>query len=276
MSKSIFLKSDFYPRPPRGGRRQPNYFFNSAYKFLSTPSARRATPTDTITALWLFYFYPRPPRGGRPALGALEGVYGHFYPRPPRGGRPIQQQLMRASHTNFYPRPPRGGRQGGSTTTSESGVFLSTPSARRATCDKILIESELVISIHALREEGDMGLIPPFCTMSHFYPRPPRGGRPGFGWFCCRCLPISIHALREEGDIQLTNGKRAAIPISIHALREEGDPPQFPLFLPFCDFYPRPPRGGRLKKSEKEEAAEKFLSTPSARRATPSTSVRRT
>ena len=25
-------------------------------------------------------------------------------------------------------------------------------------------------------------------------------------------------------------------------------PPQFPLLLPFCDFYPRPPRGGRLEQ----------------------------
>ena len=34
-------------------------------------------------------------------------------------------------------------------------IFLSTPSARRATSDPIFIDSELVISIHALREEGD-------------------------------------------------------------------------------------------------------------------------
>ena len=34
------------------------------------------------------------------------------------------------------------------------------------------------ISIHALREEGDVSApIAPFCR-SNFYPRPPRGGRP--------------------------------------------------------------------------------------------------
>ena len=38
-----------------------------------------------------------------------------------------------------------------------------------------------LISIHALREEGD-----------------------GFGWFCCCGFSISIHALREEGDRLIT------------------------------------------------------------------------
>ena len=33
--------------------------------------------------------------------------------------------------------------------------------------------------------------------------------------------------------------------ISIHALREEGDLPELPLTAALCDFYPRPPRGGR-------------------------------
>ena len=35
--------------------------------------------------------------------------------------------------TDFYPRPPRGGRQLRSATLSSRSVFLSTPSARRAT-----------------------------------------------------------------------------------------------------------------------------------------------
>ena len=80
----------FYPRPPRGGRQRMLYFFRSFFKFLSTPSARRAThmrgmAADIIVFLstpsarratncgsfWtanVRYFYPRPPRGGRPAL----------------------------------------------------------------------------------------------------------------------------------------------------------------------------------------------------------------
>ena len=56
-------------------------------------------------------------------------------------------------------------------------IFLSTPSARRATVCLGEVVAAIVISIHALREEGDVR---------------------------CKDLilgqQISIHALREEGD----------------------------------------------------------------------------
>ena len=57
---------------------------------------------------------------------------------------------------------------------------------------------------------------------------------------------ISIHALREEGD-ELTYLMIETDGISIHALREEGD--QVPAAIDDTPiyFYPRPPRGGRLK-----------------------------
>ena len=100
--------------------------------FLSTPSARRATfrtarrfPRDT-------YFYPRPPRGGRLPRRGQQDPQTHFYPRPPRGGRP---PLLRSTRTgkNFYPRPPRGGRRNSLKSIASGVLFLSTPSARRAT-----------------------------------------------------------------------------------------------------------------------------------------------
>ena len=55
--------------------------------------------------------------------------------------------------------------------------FLSTPSARRATLFSSTSTQMGRISIHALREEGDP--VHPACPWSHydFYPRPPRGGR---------------------------------------------------------------------------------------------------
>ena len=58
------------------------------------------------------------------------------------------------------------------------GKFLSTPSARRATGRLYLSSSPIHISIHALREEGD--LLEGFLVLVdvNFYPRPPRGGRP--------------------------------------------------------------------------------------------------
>ena len=61
---------------------------------------------------------------------------------------------------------------------STIALFLSTPSARRAT---IWVLSRLVsreISIHALREEGDWIDYGSNAHLRNFYPRPPRGGRP--------------------------------------------------------------------------------------------------
>ena len=55
--------------------------------------------------------------------------------------------------------------------------FLSTPSARRATTVCVFIVVGIVISIHALREEGDR------------YTRT-----------VTQSSRISIHALRKEGD----------------------------------------------------------------------------
>ena len=38
-----YMALDFYPRPPRGGRRTLRGWKRDGIKFLSTPSARRAT-----------------------------------------------------------------------------------------------------------------------------------------------------------------------------------------------------------------------------------------
>ena len=83
-----------------------------------------------------------------------------------------------AAALNFYPRPPRGGRQQLAYRAALDAKFLSTPSARRATQEQWNRVLKLMISIHALREEGDCEF-PPILLF----------------------LPISIHALREEGDL---------------------------------------------------------------------------
>ena len=56
------------------------------------------------------------------------------------------------------------------------------------------------ISIHALREEGDRRWRSGCCGHCHFYPRPPRGGRLVSEADLEAHDKISIHALREEGD----------------------------------------------------------------------------
>ena len=80
---------------------------------------------------------------------------GYFYPRPPRGGRRFV--LSSRSISVIFLSTPSARRAttdaGGST---ETGLFLSTPSARRATSGTaVLLHEAPDISIHALREEGD-------------------------------------------------------------------------------------------------------------------------
>ena len=130
----------------------------------------------------------------------------------------------------------------------EGGVpikFLSTPSARRATWSG------------------------PWRRPSHrhFYPHPPRGGRPHISREEVRPFRISIHALREEGD-RPDRCRQERLDISIHALREEGDRRWGLAGGVRKHFYPRPPRGGRPGLSFRLVTNPLFLSTPSVRRAT--------
>ena len=79
---------------------------------------------------------------------------------------------------NFYPRPLRGGRRISLLTALPPVLFLSTPSARRATKPDHLLGQLQPISIHALCEEGDHSWHRQPHTPRYFYPRPLRGGRP--------------------------------------------------------------------------------------------------
>ena len=172
-------RTDFYPRPPRGGRLRAGCMAAGPQRFLSTPSARRATSGTSSRSCAGKYFYPRPPRGGRPMFHGASPCSGSisihalreegdcrpsihlrqlcgflstpsarratlqptsctrsttdFYPRPPRGGRRFRLCPILWWQVNFYPRPPRGGRPFASTASVKVSVFLSTPSARRAT-----------------------------------------------------------------------------------------------------------------------------------------------
>ena len=56
-----------------------------------------------------------------------------FYPRPPRGGRRNAGTAEADAEDHFYPRPPRGGRRLAKIEKTPEPIFLSTPSARRAT-----------------------------------------------------------------------------------------------------------------------------------------------
>ena len=84
----------------------------------------------------------------------------------------------RVDGVDFYPRPPRGGRRKPVMVLAVKGEFLSTPSARRATVHHLRGHDRVFISIHALREEGDVTRAIKEQWPIYFYPRPPRGGRP--------------------------------------------------------------------------------------------------
>ena len=80
--------------------------------------------------------------------------------------------------------------------------FLSTPSARRATLGGGQFGVDLIISIHALREEGDGHgvLIPMF--FNGFLSTPSARRATGKDGSIGLSVDISIHALREEGDLR--------------------------------------------------------------------------
>ena len=203
--------------------------------------------SPSSAAQWTTYFYPRPPRGGRPPgwvslqtscrisihalreegdqvrpsikLGGL-----NFYPRPPRGGRRWVCVSFSVAGQNFYPRPPRGGRP-----LPGSGCSLRA-----------------AISIHALREEGDSSHLGSCIVCPYFYPRPPRGGRQAK--MILRYLGgiISIHALREEGDFQRRFVMRKLVQFLSTPSARRATAPYTHRQRPIPNFYPRPPRGGRL------------------------------
>ena len=78
------------------------------------------------------------------------------------------------------------------------------------------------ISIHALREEGDISLTPDFTKCFYFNPRPPRGGRPGP--LCGYGRQLVFQSTPSARRATLRSGRNTAgLFISIHALREEGD-----------------------------------------------------
>ena len=128
----------------------------------------------------------------------------------------------------------------------DGSIFLSTPSARRATtglrrCPN-LPEDFYPRPPRGGRPIGKKCL---HKFWVYFYPRPPRGGRPlATQLASCCCEFLSTPSARRATIPADKDGVRIAI--SIHALREEGD------------------QGLPLNRTR----FEIFLSTPSARRAT--------
>ena len=105
----------------------------------------------------------------------------NFYPRPPGGGRRQIAIPGAFNIINFYPRPPGGGRPADSVQK---------------------IDEKPVISIHALRVEGDMSGIGYNVVHKLVFLSTPSGWRATMQQMQAvgKSKIISIHALRVEGD----------------------------------------------------------------------------
>ena len=213
--------------------------------FLSTSPARGTTTAAGLCTNPTTISIHVPREGDDAQTGAEYNPPLYFYPRPPRGGRRAHK-MPANRHNNFYPRPPRGGRHRTMYRLYMADAFLSTSPARGTTTLTTPGFARSPISIHVPRE-GDDGrmlirllrtitflstspargttvfLFAASSTVSNFYPRPPRGGRPVAG---------------QPGEVR-----------EVHFYPR---PPRggrhnhlFHSFSLLLYFYPRPPRGGR-------------------------------
>ena len=196
------IRSDFYPRPPRGGRRLRGRIEELRKQFLSTPSARRATRrrqrghTHAEISIHALREEGDVLSQGRFLAEESISIYalreeGDARKDPGAADRRISIHALREEGDPLK-----------NASNCTSIIFLSTPSARRATQVQIPQtagprdfyprpprggrrasqrrgKGGLYISIHALREEGDRHTRRfPSSFQGYFYPRPPRGGRP--------------------------------------------------------------------------------------------------
>ena len=238
------VQADFYPRPPRGGRRFVEFFIGKLAEFLSTPSARRATPQRHGTGGHPISIHALREEGD-PGRDRRRRWSGHFYPRPPRGGRHAGEALRVGSVIISIHALREEGDLIRLLCMANSAIFLSTPSARRATAQLAALTAELEDFYPRPPRGGRPSTPPPWSSVAHFYPRPPRGGRPALPGDLLVLFFISIHALREEGDYFANSAKY-----------------QITLFLST----PSARRATRAATGVKADIL--FLSTPSARRAT--------
>ena len=217
-------------------------------KFLSTPSARRATIRDSGRIYNIKISIHALREEGDSRSGTAKRI--HFI---------ISIHALREEGDEEPVEVP-----------DISKIFLSTPSARRATNRKAPEIPNRKISIHALREEGDPPLAHRAQATAAFLSTPSArratlGARPKI-----TSQDISIHALREEGDravswpaslmlvfLSTPSARRATCAMSRgqtwgaflstpSARRATG--PTLHRARSSRYFYPRPPRGGRRRR----------------------------
>ena len=279
----------------------------STQRFISIHALREEGDTRTPRrAAQTWNFYPRPPRGGRLFDVLVLILHGEISIHALREEGDAESLRGRSKCQNFYPRPPRGGRQASHKSAPYPLVFLSTPSARRATF-QMNLPSRVGRNFYPRPPRGGRPhrgkkQVGQRCD---FYPRPPRGGRrrdgrrhprPPRGGRRCFQWPqakpaefLSTPSARRATNIDVWVS--VYWDISIHALREEGDRRSYGNNRYIYSFLSTPSarratklalsmesmvkisihalreEGDWLRCSCRRSSAE-FLSTPSARRAT--------
>ncbi len=212
----------FNPRPPCGGRRDPQRHRILFRAFQSAPPVRGATTSGRGPGSICTSFNPRPPCGGRLGPSAFASPANSFNPRPPCGGRPSSWIAVC---------PER--------------MFQSAPPVRGATLVFRGDDERPPVSIRAPRAGGDRQ-VPALCTgINRFNPRPPCGGR--------RNASGGREAARMFQSAPPVRGATPALDVpddckvvSIRAPRAGGDVLPRPRDTPIQSFNPRPPCGGRL------------------------------
>ena len=154
-------------------------------------------------------------------------------------------------------------------TLKSNSKFLSTPSARRATVPLCAgcKTAKKFLSTPSARRATLMQLADAVMPATFLSTPSARRATPGLAGRHHRCA-ISIHALREEGDAV----HRPALEvqrISIHALREEGDADAINTLTELGKFLSTPSARRATAHKIHDSPPNVFLSTPSARRATP-------
>ena len=171
-------------------------------KFLSTPSARRATkliPTYSPDIAISIHALREEGDDNR-----LEyEVVGHGFLSTPSARRATWRGRFEGGDKRISIHALREeGDVESLGTANADRLFLSTPSARRATegLQELAQKVKFLSTPSARRATSSWS--PCGGRWRNFYPRPPRGGRPPRRERWLPTCPISIHALREEGDIR--------------------------------------------------------------------------
>ena len=132
------------------------------------------------------------------------------------------------SFFNFYPRPPRGGRP--TIPYTNTAIVIISIHALREEGDKCYACRDadgIIISIHALREEGDRLYHRSGSGTSDFYPRPPRGGRPISSLFPVGCSGFlsTPSARRATAKTERKHPAFVSLYTSLHKLQRDACKP---------------------------------------------------